>query len=296
MMHLPALQQADVQLFLSNNLNINWQTWVKPRGVTMCSMMALSGGGGGGGGFSRVAGNPGGGGGGGPSGSYARLVMPAYFLPDELYLQVGAGGLGSTGAGAGGTASWICYGRSQVIPNVVLFSGANTTGGGAGGAGGAGAGGGAPGAPSIVAPATLGQWFGTAGAAGTNGGTHTGAIGVANTAIWNTIPVSGGAGGAGCTITDFAGGAITLQGTPDFAAQSLAGGTAAGANVSGNAGIQLWQPFYMTGGSGGGSNNSGQAGNGGKGGIGCGGGGGGAGTTGGRGGDGGNGMVLIVSW
>lgn len=293
----PSMTRCDVQLFTSNNLNLNWQSWKKPRGVTMLSILAIAGGGGGGGGFTRTAGNPGGGGGGGACSGHSRLLIPAFFVPDTLYVQVGNGGLGGgpTVAGGNGTNSYVSFGRSATIPNPLIMSGANAPGGG--GAGTAGAGGAAGNIPSIATilpPAGLGYWFGIAGLVGLGGGAQTGAVGASATAVWNNVLCGPGAGGAGCTTTDFAGGAVTLQGTPDWPALSLVGGLAAGGN--GNAGIQMYQPFGMTGGSGGGSNNSGQAGNGGKGGIGSGGGGGGAGATGGKGGDGGNGLVLIVAW
>jgi hypothetical protein len=297
MMHLPALQQADVQMFLTDNQNQNWQSWVKPRGVSMCFMVLVNGGGGGGGGRQRAAGGSGGGGGGGGSGSISNVLIPAFLLPNELYIQVGLGGPGGI-AGTSGTTggiSAVSLGRSAVVPNAIIRGG-NTGGqpGGGGQGGSAGSGGNGGTTAAALPPSAFGLYISTAGVAGSAGGVSAGAVGVSITDVWNGIMVSGGAGGAGCTTTDFAGGAVNLTAAADFPAQNIPGGAAAGGN--GNGGIQLWQPFAGSGGSGGGSNNSGQAGHGGKGGIGCGGGGGGCGTTAGLGGNGGNGMVLIISW
>ena len=85
----PPQSRADVQIFTSA-VTSGWQTWAKPRGAAMSQMIAIGGGGGGGGGSTN--GNNGGGGGG--SSSVTRLLIPAFCLPDELYIQVGPGGPG----------------------------------------------------------------------------------------------------------------------------------------------------------------------------------------------------------
>ena len=64
-----------------------WQTWTKPRGITMVFMPPIGGAGGGGGGFSAAAGNARGGGGGGGGGNPTRLLVPAFVIPDLLYVQ-----------------------------------------------------------------------------------------------------------------------------------------------------------------------------------------------------------------
>lgn len=284
-----------------------YQTWQKPRGISMVSFTTVGGGGGGGGGFTRTAGSAGGGGGSGACSGIARFQCPAVLVPDILYVQVGHGGMGgaASGAGTAGTNSFVLTAKTAVLPNILCYSGVNAPGGG--GAGTGAAGGAAGTVPTIAVtqpPNTWGQWFATVGLVGVAGGAQTGAVGVDVTA-WAALPMSPGASGAGCTTTDFAGGQQTATALLDIGSQGyfptgagnvVKGGTAAGTGVDGGGGIRRVAPFFNTGGSGGGSNNSGQAGHGGNGGYGCGGGGGGAGTTGGRGGNGGPGIVIIVGW
>jgi hypothetical protein len=305
---LPPLSRADVQIFTYNNLAGSWITWSKPSGCTMIYMMAIDGGGGGGGGFTRTAGLAGGGGGGGGCGGIARLFASAFLIPNILYIKVGAGGLGGAAstAGGAGSMSWISYGHTFTTPSILLASGAASPGGGQPGASGsAGSGGSANTIATTATTQTLGHWSAIAGIAGGVGGAQSGAVGTSITA-WATLPLSPGAGGAGCTAVDFDGGGITAAASVDInflnfttgpGNVALSGSNAAIATSrNGSSGVNLWQPFLMSGGAGGASSNAGVAGSGGKGGIGCGGGGGGAGTTGGSGGDGGNGLVMIISW
>lgn len=311
---LPPNFNADVQVFSSNNNAQGAQLWVKPPGVTMCYMVAIGGGGGGGGGATRATTLAKGGGAGGACSGVSKLVMPAIFLPDALSVQVGNGGAGG-GAGSNGgagTDSIISYGGGvtalATIPNVILKSNNAPPGGGTAGSTSGNATGGS--VPTIYTTVLMGAAFSYSipafivGVVGATGGSPTTA-GTSITAVWNLIALSPGTGGGGCTSsnTGFAGGNLTLQAALDYAdgsipAAALVGGTAGGAAAAGNgnSGIQLWKPFYMTGGTGGGSADNNTGGNGGNGAIGCGGGGGGAGTTGGTGGNGGNGIVVIISW
>jgi len=302
------ISKADVQIFTANQFSQGWQSWSKPRGVTQSYMLAIAGGGGGGGGFTRATANNGGGGGGGACSGISRLIIPSFFLPDVLYLQVGQGGIGASGtgvAGAAGTNSFISLGHSSTAPNVLLASGVNAPGGG--GAGTGAAAGTAGSIPTVAATTTAhqyGHWFGIVGLIGIAGGftATTGQVGNPVTA-WGAIPLTAGAGGGGIgtSNTEFAGGAVTTTNAVDFgntsfsAAGTIAAG-GAGTGGNGSSGFFSWQPFFMTGGAGGGTNNTATAGAGGNGGAGCGGGGGGSGITGGRGGNGGNGVVLIISW
>lgn len=316
---LPPNFNGDVQVFGSDNNAQGSFKWVKPRGVTMCYMMCIGGGGGGGGGLTGATTTARGGGGGGAASGISVLQKPAIFLPDVLLVQVGNGGVGkgSGSAGNAGTNSIISFGSGitaiNALPNIILQSNNAAAGGGAAGTGAGAANGGS--VPTISTAALSGASIGFAlpaylvGLVGGAGGTATGAVGASPTG-WNTINVSGGGGGAGVNSvnTSFAGGAINLTSNTalDFAdglvfgnpaiAGGVAGASGTGAAGNGNAGVQLWKPFYMTGGSGGGSSDANIGGNGGDGGIGCGGGGGGAGTTGGTGGNGGNGFVCIISW
>ena len=317
---LPPNSNCDVQVFFGTDINVSTQTWTKPRGRTMCYMICIGSGAGGGAGFTRASTAAGGGGGGGACGGIATALYPAIMLPDTLHVvaQIGGkGGLTSGTAGGSGANSYISTGKGNtafnVIPNIILESGATVPGGG--GAGSGAAAGAAGTVPTIGTKARSG-WAGalavganyTVGLVGLIGGAQTGAVGASVTAAWNLIPLSPGAGGAGVNTvnTGFAGGALSLQGVMDYSGGTfapsstfLAGGTA-GSNVlvggNGNSGIQSWKPFVGTGGTGGGSADGQAGGAGGNGAIGCGGGGGGAGTTGGRGGDGGNGLVVIISW
>jgi hypothetical protein len=314
--NFPQNTRGDLQVFTSDNQSQNWQSWVKPRGVTMCHMICIGGGGGGGGGYATASGMAAGGGGGGACSGIARLITPAWLLPDVLYVQVGVGGLGgmpntsslsgtSAGTGSSGSNSFVSLGHTYAAPNVILSSNVLPPGGGGGGTGSAtGIAGSVPTIATSSVPQLLGQWSAVVGLAGVAGGAIGGGAGTSVTA-WTALPLTPGAGGGTCVGSAQAGGGVTAMGTCDFGflnfpttAGILAPGGLAGSN-NGSSGVMLWQPFYMTGGGGGGANNSGTGGNGGKGGIGCGGGGGGGSGAqggGGRGGDGGEGMVLIASW
>ena len=147
------LTRGDIQVF--NPIRTNWQTWVKPKGVTMCYMLAIGGGAGGGAGFQRQSAN-GGGGGGGQCSGVARFMVPAFLLPDQLFIQVGEGGRGGvgpsgTGAGGAGGISYISLGRSTLVPNVLFQSSATAPGGGGQGISG---GGGTAGTLATVAVST----------------------------------------------------------------------------------------------------------------------------------------------
>lgn len=300
--------RGDVQIFnLPSTVNqVQWHTWIKPRGISMIHMLLMSGGGGGGGGFTRAAAAAGGGGGSGGSSGITRVTIPAFLLPDRLYIQVGAGGQGvlSGGGTAGsGLLSYVVIAHSVATPgtvqatNVVAVSGAaGPTGGGTG----TGAAVGALGAAGTIATigampiAGLGQFGVIAGVAGVAGGAVAGANGTAQAIGTNSAPFWGATSGAGTTAADFAGGAFTATADSYFSEKRPA--TPAAGSNPGSAGYTNWKPFFSYGGGGGSSSNAGVGGAGGNGGYGAGGGGGGAGTTGGRGGDGGGGLVMIFGW
>ena len=296
---------VDVQTFLSASTAdlLQMQTWRKPAGKSMAYMICIGGGGGGGGGFTGVAASARGGGGGGGSSGIATLTIPLIYLPDTLYIQVGAGGagVGSGGGTAGsGVNSTISLRPSTglVIANKILQSNSATvpTGGGTGTAAAVGAAG-AAGAINTIATTPLAQ-FGQssfiAGQAGAAGGAVAGAIGPPATIPVTGVRTMGGGGGAGTTAADFAGSIVTAI-TDSFLADMRPAGAAAGSNP-GSGGQMLWKPFWSFCGLGGAASNAGVGGNGGPGAYGSGGGGGGGGTTGGVGGNGGNGIVIIVSW
>lgn len=300
---LPPSENADIQIFtrLTTVDGLQWMTWLKPRGVTMTIALAIGGGSGGGGGFTGIAGSGRGGGGAGGSSGIARVIIPAIFLPDSLYVQVGGGGVGGAADAAGGAGLTLSY--ISVAPNatpaynILLRSGnAVATGGGAGTATAGGAGGAASTITSLtnMPLAGYGQFNSIAGQAGTAGGDDLGADGTAITIPVTGVLVQGGSGGAGTTSADFAGGACTAI-TNSYLSQQRPATPAAG-SFDGSGGVQLWKPFFSFGGLGGSSSNTGIGGNGGNGAYGAGGGGGGGGTTGGKGGDGGSGIVIICCW
>ena len=292
-LHLPKPQNGTIDYFpgFSDTTGGSWEVWNKPRGINFIKIITISGGGGG----------SGLGGGGGGSASMATVMIPAIFLPDQLYVSSGVGGRGSANTTASnGVASYVSIAPS----NAAIYRVCYGNGGGAGQPDSAG--GGTAGALPIVTSALqagMGNFTGLIGQVGANGSdtlTAAGSITYPTTGLL----LSGGAGGGGAS---FAGGDIiapasqtstytifpTLPGGVAGTAGSLAGG-------EGVAGINNMELLLFSGGSGGGSGFDGTAGSvggrGGDGGIGCGGGGGGAGTTGGRGGNGGPGLVIISCW
>lgn len=304
--HLPFPQKADVQIFNRPmpNDDLQWETWRKPRGVSMVQIFAFAGGGGGGGGFTGIAGSARGGGGGGASNACTRVLGPEIFFPDRLYLKIGRGGLGGAAGAAGGAGvgTWVAtHPDVTSATNNFLRCVANASSGGGAGtasAGGAGGTGGISSSGSDMSLAGSCVFNSIDGQSGVSGGDDLGANGTAITIPTTSVPCQGGSGGGGTTSADFAGGACT----------ALAGGsgvnylddnrpaTPASGSNNGSGGPQLWKPFFSFGGLGGSSSNTGVGGNGGNGAHGAGGGGGGGGTTGGSGGDGGSGLVIIVSW
>ena len=283
--YLPKAQQRWV--FDYNGAN-GWQWWSKPPGASLVTLLAIGGGSAGGDGHSAAAGNNRGGAGGGGSGGVSRLVIPAMFLPGQLSILVGAGGLAS-GSGAG-NRSYVTLRPSPTFQEDVIVLLASTP---TAGSNGSAITGGAGGSSLAIAAADaaylgLGIFTSIAGSSGLAGGTHLGGSSADLTYGISGINLSGGTGGAGVGTanTDFAAGGIIGSGLMP----SIPGGATA---ARGNDGVALWEHFLFSGGTGGGSSGTGTGGNGGNGGPGCGGGGGGGGVTGGTGGNGGNGLVII---
>lgn len=299
----PPFPRGNVQTFIGDCTvdSLQNRIWTKPRGVSMVHIFCLGGGGAGGGGFTGVASSARGGGGGGGSSGHGTLLVAANLIPDVLYVQSGAGGIGTLSGGGtapSGIRSFVSISTNVAIPNnVLIMSGAAGPTGGVTGTVGAGGGGGSAGSVAVIASmcfAHLGFFDVIAGQAGTAGGAATGSIGTAQSIPQTTCLTMGGPGGAGVTGTDFAGGVITAT-ADSLVSEMRPLGPAAGSN-NGSGGFVLWQPFWSFCGIGGSSANVGVGGAGGPGGYGSGGAGGGGGTTGGRGGDGGNGLVIITSW
>lgn len=309
--NLPQRPGVDVQVFTlpSTVTNTQWHTWVKPRGLSMAHILCIGGGGGGGGGFTAAAAAARGGGGGGGSSGTTRLLIPLDFLPERLYVQVGAGGggVGSGGGTAGsGVLSFVSFYPDNTVANLnnLAMSGAAAAVGGGTGTGAAVGAAGTAATIAVIASqplAGLGQFTFIAGpGAGAGGpgagGAVAGAVGGPVVIPATSAVTMGGSGGGGTTSADFAGGLITaIAGSYLSEVRPINAPGTAGSN-HGSGGLQLWQPFFSFCGLGGGASNTGVGGNGGNGAYGAGGGGGGGGTTGGRGGDGGQGIVIISCW
>lgn len=300
--HLPTdTGVGDVQVFTRpcTVTNLQWETWRKPRGKSMMNLFLVSGGGGGGGGFSAAAAAARGGGGSGGGSGVTRVTIPLILVPDQLWIQVGAGGQGgAAGApGGSGTLSYVAIAPNTTASNVIAVSGAAAPGGGTGGTGAAVGAAGAAGTIAAIGAmplAGLGHFNVIAGQIGVAGGAVAGAVGTAQSIPVTSTLCMGGSGGAGTTSADFAGGLFTAI-AGSWLSEQRPATPAAGSN-NGSGGITLWGPFFSFGGGGGSSSNTGAGGAGGNGGLGSGGGGGGGGTTGGRGGDGGTGVVIVTCW
>jgi hypothetical protein len=247
------------------------------------------------------------GGGGGGSGAVSSMYVPAFLIPDTLYIQVGLGGLGGTSVtsspgnfGTIGRASYVAlYPNSASVGNLLL----SANGGGSGGANGpVNATGGAGGTVLAVGATSpfylgLGQFTGTVGQAGTSS--------IVNSAPAN-ITISGivsGGGGAGCyqILNIYYNGASILSPSSLIPyLTTLSGGVANGTTLESNGsnGYAIKKPLMYVGGSGAARASNGSGGRGGDGNIGCGGGGGGVASaiSSGAGGNGGDGIVIITSY
>lgn len=281
----------------------SWQTWTKPLGCSFVLFFMQAAGGGGGrtqtGAQTTAAG-------GGGSGGWSRLLIPAMFLPDTIYLKPGNGGAGATTvntAGGNGTASYI-----SLTPDVATYLGMiiMTQSGGSGGAASTTAGAaGAAGSATTGFLQGVGLWQSVAGQIGTPGATLAGTVGTTQTSTTGTgftITTGGAGGGNGSG----AGGGITGSG----AWPTLSGGTGT-TGGAGSVGAGFDRPidlllnrsyetnFVFSGGTGGGGHTTGTAGNGGNASYGGGGGGGGAASgagVSGNGGNGGDGFIIVMWW
>ena len=260
-----------------------WQTWEKPRNAKLIEIFCL---GGGAGGTHPTIGTPIGGGIGGGSGGIVKGIIPAFLLPDRLYILVGVGGTGGKTSGAGGLAGGISYvSLDGTTSEQTLICKSST-------AAAAGTAGGTLSVVTLSAFGNLGFFTAIAGVNGGGGGTGTPTAGGNQTALGTNI-ITGGCGGGGHNAVSFSVGGSVIPAASILSTQ-ITGGQTSGAN--GDNGYGFLQPFCGTGGAGGaGRTGSGVGGTGGNGYFGCGGGGGGAGSVqGGVGGDGGSGLVIIT--
>lgn len=289
------------------NSNGSWQLWNKPANIKFIYILAVGGGGGGGGGRTSALNSACGGGGGGSS-SISVGLFPANFLPDSLYVQIGAGGIGgaTNTSGGNGSLSYVCFQPDVTnLINLLIKSGDTAATGGGGGsssiAGTAGTGGVAFTFANDVY-GNIGQFTSSNGQSGAVGG----ALGGSTPSLTPSSPITGGAGGGAVSAggTTFTAGAITGSGFLNSVIGGIANSVTASINGSsgysniGYINTSFDFPMFSTGGAGGGSTstNALTAGIGGDGFYGSGGGGGGAAysATGGKGGNGGDGFVIIT--
>lgn len=284
-----------------------WLAFTRPKNASIFSLTCVGGGGGGGGGASGLAGTSRTGGAGGASGGWARLIIPAFFLPKRLCLWPGGGGLGDVAGSDGERGLKSCitdkpYRTVNVVADTILQSGSDTgTGGGAAFGGNPGSAVQASGVSGEVgASGVSGVYLGAGIFTSKNGqtsasGGNVNASGGNDTTAWGAVGIvtSGGAGGGSVSTGDvpFDGGIVVGRGL----VADIPGGVAGVNGGDGLPGLKSLSPFLNTGGSGG-AGGSTLGGKGGKGGWGSGGGGGGGGITGGAGGDGGPGFIFIEWW
>ncbi len=295
-----------------------WQTWTKPNDAMLIHILCIGGGAGGGGGR-RAFGLSGAaryGGGGGGSAAVTSMYIPAFLIPDTLYILIGAGGKGAPamdptnnfGAnGYNGDTSYVAlYPSYTAGQEGNLLLSANGGGGGLGGTDSTGIGGSGGAATTIGASSPfylgLGQFTSTGG----QGGGASGASAVPALVIGSSGNgiTCGGAGGGPIASSNAGqiGGAINSPSALIPYLTSLPGGqNVIFQNMLGSDGYSVKKPLMFIGGTGGGGNSSEatRSNAGGFGNIGSGGGGGGAKSANfaaGAGGKGGDGIVIITSY
>lgn len=278
--HIPSQQQQTFTFYATGN----WQTWNKPRNAKMIEIFCLGGGAGGSinivGTGARSAGN------GGGAGGIVRGIIPAFLLPDTLYILVGKGGAGSTTNNTAGGVGGISYlGLQPSTSEQTLICKSSTTNPSNSAVGATIS------TVSLSAFGNLGLFTAIAGVGASSGGSGAGS----SQAALGTSLVTGGAAGGGKTPSAFAVGGNITSASAVLTTQVSGGVTDA---QDGDSGYGTLIPFCGTGGAGGAGRqgDSGAGGRGGNGFYGCGGGGAGGSSTatGTKGGDGGDGLVIIT--
>jgi hypothetical protein len=128
----PTPQNANVQIFNCNTdatVQVSHQSWVKPQGANMV-WFTLIGAGGQGGGTDGIQNWSGGG-----SGAVTNLMIPAFLIPDILYVWVGNGGFGAAPGADGNNGAQTVVQLIQGGGNLLTANGGNggTNSSGAGG-------------------------------------------------------------------------------------------------------------------------------------------------------------------
>jgi hypothetical protein len=280
--HIPSQQQTYTFYNVSTDI---WQTWNKPRNAKMIEIFCLGGGGGGG---QNTVSNPTGAGGGGAAG-IVRGIIPAFLLPDTLYILVGKGGIGAI-TGAAGSVGGISYvGLQPSTSEQTLICKSSTSGAGGGGSNSNSS----AATISTIALSAFGNLglFSAISGLGSPPVSVNGTPGNSATALASST-VTPGAGGAGrnASTSSISGGSILPA--PVVLTSTVSGGGTG--SIDGASGYGTFQPFCGTGGGGGASVTTGVGGRGGNGWYGCGGGAAGGGTILTKAGDGGDGLVIIT--
>lgn len=283
---------------LANTSGISYQTWVKPSGINFIQIIGVGGGGGGGGGGGYVNTSTGVvGGGGGASSAMTTVFLPAFLIPDILYIQVGRGGTGGNG-GVNPTSgtNGLTGGYTAVSIHPVYTISGNSyyllyTPGGNGGVGGGTTGGGGASAGATSSPllplSQIGLRNYWAGQNSTAGGTNTG------TNVTSVYRISSAPGGVGHSSTNIDAAGTTVSPPGNLYFNTITGGAIQGG--PGTNGLSDFNKIIFSGGSAGGSASGSNGGVAGFGGYGCGGAGGSVGNpSGSNGGNGGDGFVIIT--
>lgn len=286
--HLPSQQDQRFWVYTGNKVANGYQTWSKPPGISFISIITIGGGGGGSGAAIWQDGVQVRGGGGGGAAAMTPIFLPAYLVPDILYINVGLGGAGgaastttTANAGLNGGATYVGYYPVQSAGyTLCVANGGN--GGTAAGIGGS--------APSVVTSTSMPLSQIGLRNYQTNGGGSSGGVPTANsiTGGWRHTGGSGGGGKAAASTFGLGG---SVQAAGEYGVRVIAA-PAAGTD---GAKVEDLVKFISAGGAGPNSQNIISGSNGGWGGFGSGGGGGAVGAgRGGAGGNGGDGLVIIT--
>ncbi len=145
--NLPSQQQQRFWVYTSKGVSNAFQTWSKPSGISFVHIITIGAGAGGSSGLgtNTTAGSLGGGGGGG-SGGMTDVFLPAYLVPDVLYINVGLGGAGGTpttstsvrNTGIAGGGTYVGYYPIQGNSYNICFANGGNPGNTAGTGGGSG--------------------------------------------------------------------------------------------------------------------------------------------------------------
>lgn len=285
--HILNYPNANIQIFTATQSSVDqYQIWVKPRNAKMVYMFGVGGGSSGAVGNGTTNGGQGGG-----SACQTSVFVPAMFVPDTLYVQVGKGGQTaipavSNATQVAGQATYICIEPNATnVPSCTILAASG------------GASGTTAQSANLIASMPLaarGFWQSVGGPGGASSGGG-GTAGLQTGGQFCTSGAGGGSGSAGALSTT----ASVPPGQASYASNlwptNIPGGTITAGQQQGNPGFVDRYFLYSFGGSGGGSGVT--CGVGGDGIYGVGGGGSSSftGATAAKSGDGGNGIVIIIT-